>query len=159
MSSTWRSALTKWSVAVALVAVLVAGSLFISAAPVVQARFFDGCSFRSVASASSSGSGYTLTAILYAKFDIETGAYCGSLGGAAQIAEPPNGAGGTLTATLFFDSNSVTSSTTTGGGGASGATFSTFDPHEPGACGSVTAAFTSTSGVSLTASTTTVCPS
>lgn len=162
MARTWRGALrgalTKWSVAVALATVLALGALLGGGrAPTAHATFFDGCSFRTIASATSRHSGYTLTAILYAKFDIETGAFCGSFGAAGEIQEPANGAGGTLAATLFYDSNSVTSSTTTGDGGTSGATFYTFTPHEPGACGSTSASFTSTA-VSLTATTGTVCP-
>ena len=155
-----RGALVKWSIALALAAVLAVGGLAITRlAPVVHGDAFDGCHAVLEASAKASGSGYTLTVNLYARFATPDfgGGYCGTMLSLAQIAEPANGAGGTLTTTLFIDSGSVTSSATTGGGGSSGATFTVVTTKQVTKCGSATGAFTSTAGLSLSTATKQFC--
>ena len=76
----------------------------------------------------ASGSLYTLTVSLYARFaSPEFGrGYRGTLFSSAQIAEPANGAGGRLTTTVFIDSGAVINSTTSGNRGSSRATFTIF---------------------------------
>jgi hypothetical protein len=156
----WRRARAKLIAAVAVVAVVVAGGLFVrGVAPVAHADFFDGCHAALQTSAKASQSGYTLTVGTYARFASaeDGGGYCGTMIGSALISEPANGAGGTLTVTLVFDTGSVSSSATTGGGGASGATFSATTVREATKCAHTAATFTSTSGVSLSATTKSAC--
>lgn len=151
-----RSA-AKWVVASALAVILVAGGVFVRGTSPAHAAAIDGCHSALVASAKASGSGYTLTVSTYARVG-DGNVYCGAMFASAQIAEPANGASGTLAVTLVYDTGSVTSSTVTSGGGASGATFSTSTPRESTACGRATATFMSTSGVPLSASTKSSCP-
>lgn len=155
----WMSqrSVAKWMVALALVAILVAGGVFVRGTSPAHAAATDGCHSALVASAKASGSGYTLTVSTYARVG-DGNVYCGAMFASAQIAEPANGTGGTLAVTLVYDAGSVTSSTATSGGGANGATFSTSTPRESTACGQATATFMSTSGVSLSASTKSSCP-
>jgi hypothetical protein len=155
-----HGAFVKWSIAVALAALLAVGGLaFTRLAPVAHGDAFDGCHAVLEATAKASGGGYTLTVNLYARFATPDfgGGYCGTMLSLAQIAEPANGAGGTLTTTVFIDSGSVTSSTTTGGGGSSGATFTVFTTKQVTKCGSASGAFTSTAGLSLSATTKQFC--
>ena len=161
MTRLWRSAMAKWVAALAVAAVLVAGGLFARGfAPLAHADFFDGCHAVLKTSANVSQNGYTLTAYTYARYASaeDGGGYCGTMVGTALLSEPANGAGGTLTATLFFDTGSVSSSTTTGGGGTSGAVFSVSTPKEVTTCAFTTATFTSTSGLSLSVTTKSACP-
>ena len=152
-----RRGLSKWIAVLALAAIVVAGVLFVRSAGVTHAAAIDGCHSVQEASAKASGSGYTLTVTTYARVG-DGNVYCGTMFASAQISEPANGAGGTLAATLVYDTGSVTSSTVTTGGGASGATFSVGTPRESTSCAHASATFTSTSGVSLAASTKSSCP-
>ena len=153
----WRRRVFKWTVALAAAAILVAGGLFVRSASLTHAAAIDGCHSAQEATASASGSGYTLTVSTYARVG-DGNVYCGTMFATAQISEPANGTGGTLTVTLFDDAGSVASSSVTSGGGASGATFFASTPRESTSCGQASATFTSTSGVSLSASTKSKCP-
>jgi hypothetical protein len=153
----WHGAVSKWIAAVGLLAMLVAGTMFLRSAVHTHADAIDGCHSIQEASAKASGQGYTLTVSTYARVG-DGNVYCGTMFATAQISEPANGAGGTLAVTLFYDTGSVTGSTVTSGGGTSGATFSASTPREATSCGQASATFTSTSGVSLSASTRSSCP-
>ena len=160
MSRWVHGALVKWSIALALAAILAAGGLAITGvAPVAHGDAFDGCHAVLEATAKASGGGYTLTVNVYARFATPDfgGGYCGTMLSLAQIAEPANGAGGTVTTTAFIDSGSVTNSMTTGDGGSSGATFTVVTTKQVTKCGSASGVFTSTAGLSLSTATKQFC--
>lgn len=102
MHRMWHQGVSKWMVALALTATLVAGGPFIRGASLTHAAAIDGCHTAQIASAKASGSGYTLTVSTYARVG-DGNVYCGAMFASAQITEPANGAGGTLAVTLFYD--------------------------------------------------------
>src|SRR5215831_9349731 len=102
-------ALVKWGAALALLAILVAGSLFLrSAMLTAHADAYTGCHGVQQATASTSANGYVLTVSVIAQYGNggEFGkGYCGSLKTSATMTVPANGVGGTLVVTLVGDTS------------------------------------------------------
>src|SRR5262245_29904811 len=73
-----RRGVSKWMMAVALTAVLVAGGLFLRSAGLTHAAAIDGCHSVQEASAKASGGGYTLTVSTFARVG-DGNVYCGTM--------------------------------------------------------------------------------
>jgi hypothetical protein len=142
---------------------LVVGGLFVVHAPLVaHADAFTGCYGKQLSSAQASANGYALSVAVIAQFGVggEFGTgYCGSMKTSATLTVPANGAGGTLTVTLIGDTTgSVSNTYTFPNAGTSSYTFTEYSPSAGPKCGTGTATFTSTAGLTLTATTNKVCP-
>jgi len=156
-------ALVKWGVALALLAVLVGGSLFVrSAMLTAHADAYTGCHGVQQATASTSANGYILTVSTIAQYGNggEWGkGYCGSMKTSAAMTVPANGVGGTLVVTLVGDTTGSKSNTYTfPNAGSSSYTFTEYSPSAGPKCAYGTASFTITGGATLTATTNSKCP-
>jgi hypothetical protein len=156
-------ALVKWSAALALLAVLVGGSLFLrSAMSTAHADAFTGCHGVQQATASTSANGYSLTVTTFAQYGNggEFGkGYCGSIKTSATMTVPANGIGGVLVVTLVGDTTGSKSNTYTfPNAGSSSYTFTENSPSASPKCAYGTASFTITGGATLTATTKSACP-
>jgi len=156
-------ALIKWGVALALLAVLVVGSLFVrSTILTAHADAYTGCHGVQQATASTSANGYFLTVSTIAQYGNggEWGkGYCGSMKTSATMTVPANGVGGTLVVTLVGDTTGSKSNTYTfPNAGSSAYTFTDYSPSAGPKCAYGTASFTITGGVTLTATTKSACP-
>jgi hypothetical protein len=164
MRTLWGKAV-KWGAVLGLLAALVAGGLlFARAIPSANADAFTGCHGVQLASAQDNASGYSLTVAVAAQFGNggEFGtAYCGSMRTVATLSVPAAGAGGTLTVTLVGDTTGSVSNTFTfpAASRTSGYTFTESSPSAGPKCAFGTATFTATTGLTLSAITTSVCPS
>jgi hypothetical protein len=156
-------ALAKWGVALALLAVLVVGSLFVrSTLRTAHADAFTGCHGVQQATASTSANGYILTVSTIAQYanggDFGKG-YCGSMKTSATMTVPANGVGGTLVVTLVGDTTGSASNTYTfPNAGTSSYTFTEYSPSAGPKCAYGTASFAITGGATLTATTKSACP-
>jgi len=159
----WRRRAVTWGVGLALAVALAVGGFFAAGAiPSAHADAITGCRGKQLASAQSASGGYTLTVTVIAQFgiggDFGTG-YCGSMKTGATLTVPANGAGGTLVVTLVGSSTgSVSNTFSFPDAGTSSYTFTEYSPSAGPKCGTGTATFTSTSGLTLTATTKSVCP-
>jgi hypothetical protein len=158
-----RRALVKWGVALALLAVLVVGSLFVrSTILTAHADAYTGCHGVQQATASTSANGYILTVSTIAQYGNggEWGkGYCGSIKTSATMTVPANGVGGTLVVTLVGDTTGSKSNTYTfPNAGSSSYTFTEYSPSAGPKCAYGTASFTITGGATLTATTNSKCP-
>jgi len=156
-------ALVKWGVALALLAVLVVGSLFVrSTILTAHADAYTGCHGVQQATASTSANGYILTVSTVAQYGNggEWGkGYCGSIKTSATMTVPANGAGGTLVVTLVGDTTGSKSNTYTfPNAGSSSYTFTEYSPSAGPKCAYGTASFAITGGSTLTATTKSACP-
>jgi hypothetical protein len=163
MRGLWRRTAIKWGVVLAIVALVLSGGLFaLRTLPQVHADAFTGCHGVQLASAQTSASGYTLTVSVIAQFgnggEFGTG-YCGSMKTSATFSVPASGAGGTLTVTLVGDTTgSVSNSFQFPNASASGGyTFTENSPSAGSKCGVGTATFTSSTGLTLSATTNSGC--
>jgi hypothetical protein len=154
----------KWGAALALLALLLAGGLLITrTVPSAQAAHITGCRGKQVASAQDTKNGYTLTVALIVQYgsggEFGTG-YCGSMKTSATLSVPASGAGGTLTVTLIGDTTGSTANTYTfpNASPSGGYSFTEYSPSAGPKCGTGTATFTSTAGLTLSATTTSACP-
>jgi hypothetical protein len=164
MRRLWQSRAVKWGTVVAVLALLVAGGVLATRAiPSAHADAFTGCHGKQLASAQSSASGYTLTVAVVAQYgnggEFGTG-YCGSMKTSATLSVPASGAGGTLTVTLVGDTTGSASNTYTfpNASSSGGYTFTEYSPSAGPKCGYGTATFSATSGLTLSATTKSVCP-
>ncbi len=150
------------SAGVTLVIVLaISGFFTFRAAPAAHADAFTGCRGKQLASAQTSANGYILTVSVIAQYgiggDFGTG-YCGSMNTSATLTVPANGAGGSLAVTLIGDtSGSVTNTFAFPDAGTSSYTFTENSPSLGDKCGTGTATFTSSSELTLTATTKKAC--
>jgi hypothetical protein len=156
-------ALVKWGVGLALLAVLVGGSLFLrSAMSTAHADAYTGCHGVQQATASTSANGYILTVSTIAQYGNggEFGkGYCGSIKTSATMTVPGSGVGGTLVVTLVGDTTGSKSNTYTfPSAGSSSYTFTEYSPSAGPKCAYGTASFTITGGAPLTATTKSACP-
>jgi hypothetical protein len=164
MRGLWRHRAIKRGVILAIVALLLSGGLFaLRTLPQVHADAFTGCHGKQMASAQTSTSGYTLTVAVIDQFgnggEFGTG-YCGSMKTSATMSVPASGAGGTLTVTLVGDTTgSVSNSYQFPDASPSGGyTFTEYSPSAGPKCGVGTATFTSSTGLTLSATTSSACP-
>jgi hypothetical protein len=164
MRKLWRRKAVKWGAVLSLLAVLAAGGfLFSRAIPSANADAFTGCHGVQLATAQGNTSGYSLTASVVAQFGNggEFGtAYCGSMKSVATLSVPAAGAGGTLTVTLVGDTTGSVSNTFTfpAASRTSGYSFAETSPAANPRCAVGTATFTSTTGLTISATTTSACP-
>lgn len=134
------------------------------AAPKASADAITGCRGNVLATATSSGSGYTLTVSVVAQFGIggDFGkGYCGSMKTSATMTVPAAGVGGGLTVTLAGSDGTSLSNSFTFPNNTSASfsyTFTEYSPSGGPKCASGTATFAVTSGQTFTATTKSVCP-
>jgi hypothetical protein len=164
MRELWRRKAIKRGVVLAVLALVLSGGLFaLRTVPQVHADAFTGCHGRQLASAQTSASGYTLTVAVIAQFgdggEFGTG-YCGSMKTSATMSVPASGVGGTLTVTLVGDTTGSVSNTYQfpDASPSGGYTFTEYSPSSGPKCGVGTATFTSSTGLTLTATTSSACP-
>jgi hypothetical protein len=164
MRGLWRRKAIKLGLVLAILALVLSGGLFaMRTLPQVHADAFTGCHGKQVASAQDSASGYTLTVAVIAQFgnggEFGTG-YCGSMKTSATMSVPASGVGGTLTVTLVGDTTgSVTNSYPFPNASPSGGyTFTEYSPSSGPKCGVGTATFTSSTVLTLSATTNSACP-
>jgi hypothetical protein len=154
----------KRGVMLAILALVLSGGLFaLRTLPQVHADAFTGCHGKQLATSQTSASGYTLTVAVVAQFgnggEFGTG-YCGSMKTSATMSVPAGSVGGTLTVTIVGDttgslSNSYNFPNASPSGGY---TFTEYSPSAGPKCGVGTATFTSSTGLTLSATTNKACP-
>jgi hypothetical protein len=159
-----RTRTMRWGALLAVVALLIgSGLVAFHMTSSAHAQAITGCSGKALATAQSTQSGYTLTVSLIAQFGTggENGTgYCGSMKTSAIFSVPASGKGGPLTVSLV-GSNTGTVSNTYSFPDASpsgGYTFTEYSPSAGPKCAYGTATFTSSTGLVLTATTSSACP-
>jgi hypothetical protein len=151
-----------WGAGVTLMIALTIGGFFaFSAAPAAHAAAITGCRGKQLASAQTTANGYILTVSVVAQYgiggDFGTG-YCGSMNTSATFTVPAGGAGGPLTVTIIGSTSGPVSNTFNfPNAGTSSYTFTENSPSIGDKCGTGTATFTSSSGLTLTATTNKAC--
>jgi hypothetical protein len=165
MRGLWRRKAIKWGVVLVILTFVLSGGLFaLRTLPQAHADAFTGCHGVQLASSQTSASGYILTVSVVAQFgdggEFGTG-YCGSMKTSATLSVPASGAGGTLTVTLVGDTTgSVSNSFQFPDASASGGyTFTEYSPSAGAKCGVGTATFTSSTALTLSATTNSACAS
>jgi len=159
MRGLWQRKAIKRGMVLAILALVLSGGLFaLRTLPQAHADPFTGCHGVQLASSQTSASGYTLTVAVVAQFgnggEFGTG-YCGSMKTVATLSVPASGKGGTFTVTLTTDTTgSVSNSYQFPDASASGGyAFTEHSPSSGSKCGVGSATFTSSTGLTISATT------